>query len=83
MPVSDLHKQKAKKNYAVLGMLVAFIALIFVVTIIKMSYYSEKGREMREESANQAQVTQGDESNSGALNESIQEALTPTDEPSE
>ena len=37
MPHSDLHEQKKNKNYMVLAMLVAFIALVFVVTILKMS----------------------------------------------
>ncbi|HRI77417.1 MAG TPA: hypothetical protein PLW48_09605 [Alphaproteobacteria bacterium] len=36
MPHSELHQKKKKKNYAVLLALVAFMAVIFVVSIIKM-----------------------------------------------
>jgi len=37
MPHSDLHSQKRKKNYAVLAILCAFIALIWAITMIKMT----------------------------------------------
>jgi hypothetical protein len=37
MPHSELHKKKAKKNWTVFAMIMAFIALIWIVTIIKMS----------------------------------------------
>ncbi len=36
MPRSDLHDKKKKKNYAVFFALIAFMAVIFVVSIIKM-----------------------------------------------
>lgn len=36
MPHSDLHKVKRKKNYAVLAMVIAFIAVIWIITMIKM-----------------------------------------------
>lgn len=34
---SELHKKKAKKNYAVLAIIFGFVALIWVISIIKMS----------------------------------------------
>ncbi len=34
---SELHKQKLKKNIAVAGMILGFIALIWVITMIKIS----------------------------------------------
>lgn len=37
MPHSEVHKQKFKKNLAVLGMIVGFGLLIFAVTIIRIS----------------------------------------------
>lgn len=37
MPHSDLHKTKLKKNLAVLGLIVGFCALLFVITVIKIS----------------------------------------------
>tara|TARA_B100001093_G_C26542123_1_gene890790 strand:+ start:141 stop:263 length:123 start_codon:yes stop_codon:yes gene_type:complete len=37
MPHSELHKKKAKKNWTVLALIFAFIALVFAVSIIKMS----------------------------------------------
>jgi predicted nucleic acid-binding Zn ribbon protein len=36
MPQSELHERRRKKNYAVLGVMLGFIALIFVVTILRM-----------------------------------------------
>lgn len=36
MPHSELHKKKLKKNLLVLGIIVAFVALIWGITIIKM-----------------------------------------------
>lgn len=36
MPYSDLHKRKKKKNLVILLALAAWIALIWVVTMIKM-----------------------------------------------
>lgn len=37
MPHSDLHKQKKKKNFAVLGLIFLWCLLIFCVTIVKMA----------------------------------------------
>ena len=37
MPVSELHKRKRAKNFMVLGAVVAWIVLIFIVTIVRMS----------------------------------------------
>jgi hypothetical protein len=37
MPHSDLHKKKNAKNYMVLGAIVAWIALIWIITMIKIS----------------------------------------------
>jgi hypothetical protein len=36
MPHSDLHVRRRQKNYAVAGVVVGFIALIFAVTILRM-----------------------------------------------
>lgn len=36
MPLSDLHKQKRKKNFTVLALILGFVALIFVISIIRM-----------------------------------------------
>jgi hypothetical protein len=36
MPHSDLHKRKRKKNFAILAILFAFIALIWAITMVKM-----------------------------------------------
>ncbi len=36
MPVSDLHKRKRAKNFMILAAIVAWIALIWVVTMIKI-----------------------------------------------
>lgn len=37
MPLSDLHKRKRQKNYAVLGAIVVMIVLLFSLSIIKMN----------------------------------------------
>jgi hypothetical protein len=37
MPESELHTRRRTKNYAVLAAIVGFIAVVFVVTILKMS----------------------------------------------
>lgn len=37
MPHSDIHKKKLKKNLVVLGIIFVFIALIWAITIIKMT----------------------------------------------
>ena len=36
MGYSDLHKTKKKKNYTILAILFAFIAMIWAITMIKM-----------------------------------------------
>jgi hypothetical protein len=37
MPIEELHKQKLKKNIAVLALIIGFVALVFVISIVKMS----------------------------------------------
>lgn len=37
MPHSELHKQKLKKNLAVLGMIAALCVLLVTITVIKVS----------------------------------------------
>jgi len=37
MPPSDVHKKKKKKNLVVLGAILAWIALIWAITMIKMA----------------------------------------------
>lgn len=37
MPHSEVHKRKFKKNLAVLGLIIGFIALIWSVTMIKIA----------------------------------------------
>ncbi|MEM6812160.1 MAG: hypothetical protein AAF549_06810 [Pseudomonadota bacterium] len=36
MKDSEVHKQKKKKNYAILAIIFAFIALIWAITMIKV-----------------------------------------------
>lgn len=36
MPHSNLHNKKKSKNYAVLAAVLGFMAIVFVVTIIRM-----------------------------------------------
>lgn len=36
MPHSELHKKKAKKNFIVLGIIFALVALFWIVTMIKI-----------------------------------------------
>lgn len=36
MPITDLHKRKLKKNIAVALAVVAFMAIIFFVTVIRI-----------------------------------------------
>lgn len=36
MPIEDLHKKKLKKNLILLAVIFAWIALIWVITMIKM-----------------------------------------------
>ena len=37
MPLDELHKKKLKKNLAVFGLIIAFCALIWGITMVKMS----------------------------------------------
>jgi len=37
MPHTDLHKKKIKKNFAVLGLIFGWVALIFIISMIKVS----------------------------------------------
>lgn len=37
MPLSDLHKKKRFKNFMFLGMIAAWVALIWIITMVKMS----------------------------------------------
>lgn len=37
MPLSDLHKKKRAKNFMILAAIVAWIALIWVVTMVKIA----------------------------------------------
>ena len=37
MPLSDRHRQKRGRNYALAGALVFLVVLFFVVSIVKMS----------------------------------------------
>lgn len=41
MPKSELHKKKRMKNYAVLVLIVIFIAIIWAVTLVKMANAAE------------------------------------------
>lgn len=37
MPIGQLHKDRKKKNFLVLGIIVAWVALIFVISVLKMT----------------------------------------------
>ncbi len=37
MPIKKLHKDKKKKNIAILGAIAAWVVIIFVVTVIKVT----------------------------------------------
>lgn len=37
MPITELHKRKRTKNFTVAGILVAIMALLFAVTLVKLS----------------------------------------------
>ena len=37
MPIEELHKRKRTKNYIVLAALAAWIALIWIVTMVKIA----------------------------------------------
>lgn len=37
MPLSDLHKRKRAKNFMVLAAIAAWIALIWIITMIKIA----------------------------------------------
>lgn len=38
MPIEELHKAKKKKNLAVLAIIAAWVAIIWVVTMIKVQH---------------------------------------------
>lgn len=38
MPHSELHQEKKKKNWTILAMIVAWVVLIFIVTMIKVTH---------------------------------------------
>lgn len=38
MPIEDLHKVKKKKNYTVLALIATWIAVIWIVTMIKVNH---------------------------------------------
>lgn len=38
MPIEELHKRKRAKNFIVLGAIFAWIALIWVITVVKISH---------------------------------------------
>mgnify|MGYP007090806196 CR=1 FL=1 len=37
MPLSDVHKRKRAKNYMILAAIAAWIALIWIITMIKIA----------------------------------------------
>jgi|AntRauTorckE6833_2_1112554.scaffolds.fasta_scaffold57461_2 hypothetical protein len=37
MPLTDLHKKRRVKNFAVLAALVVFMVILFAITIIRLS----------------------------------------------
>ncbi len=39
MPIEELHRKKLKKNLAVLALIIGFVALVFAISIVKMSGY--------------------------------------------
>lgn len=49
MPHSDLHKTKLKKNLAVLAIVVGLCALIWGITMVKISEGSKKAAEIQAE----------------------------------
>ncbi len=38
MPIDDLHKRKRAKNYMILAAILAWIALIWTITMVKMAH---------------------------------------------
>ena len=38
MPHSDLHKKKLKTNLAILGLVLGLVALIWAITMVKMTF---------------------------------------------
>lgn len=42
MPHSEMHKQKLKKNLAVLGIIAGLCVILFMITIIKMGPMSHE-----------------------------------------
>ena len=39
MPLSDIHKRKRAKNFMLLGAIAAWIALIWIITMIKIAHH--------------------------------------------
>ena len=39
MPISKLHKEKLKKNLTVLAIVISFMALVWVITVLKIKEY--------------------------------------------
>lgn len=37
MPLSDIHKAKRKKNFTILALILGFMALIWIITMIRIS----------------------------------------------
>ncbi len=43
MPIGPLHQSRKKKNLAVLGLIVGWIILVWVVTVLKIEKVSQEG----------------------------------------
>lgn len=37
MPIEQLHKKKLSKNLAMLGLLLGFVALVWIITMVKLA----------------------------------------------
>ncbi len=42
MPIGPLHKIRQKKNFAVLAMIIGWIALVWVITVLKIQSKAEE-----------------------------------------
>jgi len=47
MPLSEIHKKKAKKNYMVLAIIFSLVALFFAITLIKMGINTKNNIEVQ------------------------------------
>jgi len=47
MPLSEIHKKKAKKNYMILAIIFALVALFFAITLIKMGINTKNNIEVQ------------------------------------